>query len=139
MSSLSDIYQLFLFFLHFLNTLPCWYAKSIMFFWSVLIISFYSFIMSIASSQLSIIFARSFKSFVPMFSLQTSDSINRFLISSLLSLLRDCLMPLESFLNYKKCKRKLNLCKKQVFDLKSKLFDIHKLDLPFDIHKLSLP
>ena len=40
----------------------------------------------------------------------------------------------------KKIAIKLYLCKKQdcISNPKSKVFNIHKLDLPFDVHKLSL-
>ena len=104
-----------LFSLNFLKTLPCWYTKNIMFFLFVLIISFYFFIIFIASSQPSTLMARVFQSSMLMFSLQTSESINCFLTSSfcfsLLSL-DACLILSKSFFNYKKkIDIKLNLCK----------------------------
>ena len=58
----------FLFSLNFLKTLPCWYAKDIMFLLFVLIISSYSFIIFTAFSSLPLS-ACSFKSSVLMFAL----------------------------------------------------------------------
>ena len=91
----------------------------------------------LAYSQLSTILASSFKCSVSMFS-SKNYFINLFLISSLLSILDNCLVLLKFFSTIKYINTKLDLCKKQVClsNFKSKFFNIHNLDLTFDIHKL---